>query len=354
METKRNPIFDILKIVASFLVIVNHTINIPEVITFGVDAATLSGLLAAFFTSKVAVGIFFAVSGALLIPKIESFSVVYRQRVLKILTVLVLASLFYYCFQLYEYQSLRDFSLFYFFRTIISEPFRVPLWFLYTFAGLLICLPFIRVLCQSMSRKEHLIFCGLCIFFGSFIPTLETMSGISVSPLLQYGYFSMTLGYFILGHLIFNLMPTRTFRRSYAVFAAITMIVCVGISVAFTRNDPAFINGSLIRLDDRNGLFTAVSVIATLVISQWFANKATFACRTRMVFKTLANATLMTYLIHEFVLIKLRPLYILSTNILSPWSALLLHQILVFAISTLFGLFLQYLLNKRRHQSHHS
>lgn len=85
---------DVLRIVAAFFVIVNHT-NSSIFLQGGLEVTTFLSL-SWFFCCKCAVPIFFMISGILLLRKKESFTQVFRKRMGRPVCALLIASLLWY------------------------------------------------------------------------------------------------------------------------------------------------------------------------------------------------------------------------------------------------------------------
>ena len=94
---------DILRILAIYLVAFNHTGDRGYMLFADSAGSALYFPYMAFSVlCKIAVPIFFMISGALLLPKEESFKQLFQKRVLRMAVVLILVSIPYY------YIFLRD------------------------------------------------------------------------------------------------------------------------------------------------------------------------------------------------------------------------------------------------------
>lgn len=94
--TKRNLIYlDVLRIIAIYCVLFNHTNGFLLYATHYPLPSSYLYLIISIL-SKVAVPIFFMISGALLLGKDESYQELLRKRILKYTIVLIIISFFYY------------------------------------------------------------------------------------------------------------------------------------------------------------------------------------------------------------------------------------------------------------------
>ncbi len=96
------------------------------------------------------------VSGSLLLPKEESIRYVYRHRVLRMVIVLVLFSLFQYSFTTWKYSDRFDFA--YFLTKLNTDRHATAYWFLYSYIGMLMMLPLLRRMVKSMTGNQFLVF----------------------------------------------------------------------------------------------------------------------------------------------------------------------------------------------------
>ena len=120
---------------------------------------------------------FFMISGALLLNKEESIKTLYKKRVLRIVIVIVIASLIQYIYIIRN--NLGSFNLITFIKTIYKKPIVTPYWYLYSYLSYLITLPFLRNMVKNM-KKEHYyyLFC-IYIVYRIVFPIIKQRFGIS-------------------------------------------------------------------------------------------------------------------------------------------------------------------------------
>lgn len=149
---KKKYYLEAVRITAVLLVMYNHSAPFMSFATqHGVQYAV------SFFLSlvcKAAVPLFYMVSGALLLGKNESFGELARKRILRIVAVIVIFSLLYYMkFAVRGQASVSPI------RFLLGLPFDVaflPYWYLYSYLGILVSLPFLRPLAQNMPKNAFL------------------------------------------------------------------------------------------------------------------------------------------------------------------------------------------------------
>ena len=167
---KRLLHLDLLRLVAIFFVIFNHTGSRGYLLfadSMG-SALYFPYMLASIFC-KVAVPVFFMISGALLLPKQESLGRLFSKRILRMVAVLLLISVPYYVW-LHRSQGLSVSS---FLTYIYGNSASTSLWYLYSYVALLLMLPFLRSMVKAMEEKDFLyLMAGYILLFG-LLPCLE-------------------------------------------------------------------------------------------------------------------------------------------------------------------------------------
>ena len=146
-----NYAFDILRILACFLVIVNHTNS--EVFLGMNPSLTWALSLAYFYFSKIAVPIFLMISGALLLRREYSYKELLIHKVGKVAAVLLLFSLYIYLVEEGNAFNLHDFI-----NRIIEAPIITSYWYFYMLLGAYLILPFLRKIIIVMKQADWLYF----------------------------------------------------------------------------------------------------------------------------------------------------------------------------------------------------
>ncbi len=177
-DTKtRNISFDIMRIVAILMVLYNHR----EAFTYFTQVPYM-GLkyiftISASVLSRCGPPLFFMISGALLLGKSESFTKIFRHRLLRMFIVMIPLTLLAY-FSWGDSVKADGFVSIY--MTKLN-------WYLYAYIAYLFMLPFLRIMVQNMNKNQQKLFFILTII-------TYTLSGICI-PLSLNEHFtgSMTL-----------------------------------------------------------------------------------------------------------------------------------------------------------------
>lgn len=194
---------DLLRIVAAFLVIVNHTNSLvfkaltPASVTWWLSIAW-------YYISKVAVPLFLMVSGACLLPSRDTG----RQsfwRFMRVLLVLVVFSYFYYLIGIAQdsWSWGRALDIPAFLKSIWRERITDSFWYLYFYMGLMVMLPTLQRLASAMQKRDLQYF--MAISFGVYAawPLLTHYVPQAALPMyFDVPLFAVFLGLFFAGHYV--------------------------------------------------------------------------------------------------------------------------------------------------------
>ena len=195
---------EILRLLAIFLVLFNHTgTNGFFLFSVSQQSPLYWGYLLLSIFDKIAVPLFFMISGALLLGKEESLGRLYKKRVLRFAVLLVGISAFYY---MYIYKlTPRQFSVRDFVHALYSENMIAPLWYLYAYLGILVMLPLLRCMARHMPAQLYVYLAVWHIFMVGLRPVAEEWllhdsyrlnSWFQVPLLVSPTIFFLLMGYF--------------------------------------------------------------------------------------------------------------------------------------------------------------
>lgn len=191
MTDKRTLYLDIIRVLACIMVVLMHS-PIPSEYVDGQFLTALS-----YFTAPC-IGLFFMVSGALLLPVKTDYVTFIRKRFGKIMIPTIIWSLIYIGVNLYNSESEINIL-----QCLASMPFSPQgegvLWFMYTLAGLYLTAPILSAWVDKATKREIQIvlalWCAtLCYpLFSFYVSINESTTGILY-------YFTGYAGYFLLGY----------------------------------------------------------------------------------------------------------------------------------------------------------
>lgn len=193
--SKRILAFDFIRIMSCFLIVLIHS-PLPSNSINGPFLTSLS-----FFTAP-AIGLFFMISGALILPIKQSFSEFILKRLLKIGFPLLIWTIIYLALKIYFSQS--ELNLL---QIAFSMPFSAQgtgvFWFIYTLFGIYFIAPILSswLICAKKRDIEFILFLwliSLCYpLLKSFLIINDTSTGILY-------YVSGYSGYFLFGWYLKN------------------------------------------------------------------------------------------------------------------------------------------------------
>ena len=188
---QRDTALDIIRLLACFMVVLMHS-PMPLVNANGPFLAAMSYFMAP------CIGLFFMVSGALLLPVKTDYFTFLRRRFGKISPPTVVWSLIYIVLRLYYSESEIDIL-----QAIVSIPFSVQgegvLWFMYTLCGLYLLAPILGGWLDRATKRE-VEFVILLWAVTLCYPLLKLWFNINDSDAGMLYYFNGYAGYFLLGY----------------------------------------------------------------------------------------------------------------------------------------------------------
>lgn len=308
MGGKRKTHLDFLRILAAFLVLVHHSelMELLDHTQAGVGGIFVLSCMTSFVF--VNVPLFFMISGALLLSREESDSVIYGRRFPRFLLLTFLVNLFTYVYRCYPSFIAGDF-----FRGFFGGIMDETHWYLYAYLGLLVCLPFLRRAARGMTHTEAIVL--VCVRFLRF----SLLSGLNC--IMNYkGYpavpvssaFTVPLAvvdilfYPVMGYYLEEKLPWEKADWRWA--AASVAVICGGIGAGALMNCHAGLrmssSGSLLRL------FSYAAAMATFVLAKYLFTRGTHRQRFEAILKTASSLMLGVYILEPVLRPGVKPLLI--------------------------------------------
>lgn len=187
---KRNYQLDLIRVIACLMVVIMHS-PLPTDKSNAIILNTLS------YATAPCIGLFFMVSGALLLPVKEETGTFLKRRLGKILGPTLVWSLIYIGYN--HYQG-TDHS---WWKEILSLPFSAQghgvMWFMYTLTGLYLIAPVLSKWLQACSKRELEFYLLLWVVTLCY-PLLRLFLSIQTGETGILYYCTGYVGYFLLGH----------------------------------------------------------------------------------------------------------------------------------------------------------
>lgn len=298
---------DTLKIVSVFAVILIHSAA-PLLIGYERLGST-HWWVGNLYDSSVrwCIPVFVMLSGTFLIDKASQQGAVrfLGRRFQRVFVPFLVWSVAYLLWRVYI--NREDISFTSFPARIAAGPVYYHLWFIYMMFGLYLLAPVLGAYARHASRRNQFYFLAAWVVFGSILPTLEPLVGLTVFPPdgPPYAVFKF-VGYFVLGHLLRDALLPMPKRTSFAVL----FIIGFGFTAAGTyyltviRNGGAF-DGLFYEYHALNVLAMAVAVYLVGKSTEAPAVMQRFERRTGSV-RLVAACVPGIYLVHAMVIAALR------------------------------------------------
>lgn len=318
---KRVIYFDLLRIIACFLVIVNHTVK-DAFIGYPLDT---SGMICCGYLmlSKIAVPLFLMLSGALLLNKDYNLKDIWVNKILRTCIAIALFSI--YVFVFIEKRPIQPLG---WLSSMIQEPAFVAYWYVYALLGIYLMLPFLRILVKNMEQIHfHYLFALSFLIYGilSFLVDLKVFppySTIVTGQLISSEITYMFLGYY-LTHFQLKIKNSTLW---------IIFISTLAFATLFTIGEYLRYNQFQMLLD-RHFVFTSILMSSTLFVlfqryEPLFKNRLA-NCKSILV---LSESTFGIYMIHGIVMYYLADFQQMMYSSMNRLIALIFNEISIFMI----------------------
>ena len=314
--TGRKLHIEFLRIVAAFLVIVNHT---NSRIFLGTQPSALwLGSVSYFFVSKIAVPVFLMIMGAVLLSKQDSYKK-YFSRIVRIAVAVIVFSTMMYLYY-------GGTNILIGIREIFNST-HPPYWYLYMYLGLLLILPFMQKIAQTLDKKEMQMLLFVTVAIGGVAPMLQNI-GFTVHDAFFYGLFSPYVGLVFAGYYVekhMNITPKTAVISAVAFVALVAAQVLVTLKSYYSRNGVDYL-----WLDDAKFLpITASAVCFYIVIKYIFANTNLFAKQAKAVC-FVGGLTFGVYLMADLAMMTLSPVYKTMAQSMPVMVAMIIFQVAIF------------------------
>ena len=308
MGGKRKIHLDFLRILAAFLVLVHHSelMELLDHTQAGVGGIFVLSCMTSFVF--VNVPLFFMISGALLLGREESDSVIYGRRIPRFLLLTFLVNLFTYVYRCYPSFNAADF-----FRGFFAGIMDETHWYLYAYLGLLVCLPFLRRAARGMTHTEAIVLVCMRFVLISLLPGLNCITNYKGYPAVPVSSaftvpFAVVdiLFYPIMGYYLEEKLPWEKADWKWA--AAGVAVICGGIGVSALMNcheglQTSF-SGSYLRL------FAYTTAMATFVLAKYLFTRGRCRQWFEGILKTASSLMLGVYILEPVLRPAVKPLLI--------------------------------------------
>lgn len=244
---KRNYGIDILKVLASFAVVMIHVESNFRPYEFIANTELWNSSILVNLISKWGVPAFIMASGYFILnQKEEKYSEFLRKRFSKVLIPFLAASfIFNIYFQYLAGKIDIKWAMIGVLKNLFGYPIAIHLWFLYPLIGLYLLTPIFRGILDKINKKHVLVLIIICFFVKTVVPFVDTTVG------WQYSYWrdipiatNAFALYFILGGYI----GRTDFKRNHkilihsitGIIVIIAFLLTFNMDILYSRNLEVF------------------------------------------------------------------------------------------------------------------
>lgn len=297
---RREVWLDVLRFLAAFLVIVNHTNTAYQMVTPSQGTWWLS--IGWYVISKIAVPLYVMISGACLLGHEDN----YRKCLMRFGRIVGALLVFSYLHFLHSawlngslWPDLLRLDLF--FAQVQAQTINDAYWYLYFYAGLMLMLPLLQRLSCAMRPRDLHYLTGMCLGFGMLWPMAgRLLPALAMPSYLDPSLFSAMIGLFFLGWQI-RQKPVPNGRQ--CAVCVLLIVACTAISLALLRLQ--FEEGAKYWrfMDDRQQptpMIACTAVCVMLLCRRLFRGSP--AERTARFWNELGQCSFGIYLIHQWLI----------------------------------------------------
>ena len=274
---ERKACLDYIRIIACMMVVMMHSpMPLPSAVGGSVFLSAVS------YMSSPCIGLFFMVSGALLLPCKSGLRDFLKKRLTKVIVPTIIWTLFYVMVS-GRYGQLE--------RQLLSMPFSPQgsgvLWFMYVLVGLYLVTPVLSVWIERASTRAIEFYLALWAVTLCF-PLLSLVIDVNESVTGPFYYFSGYIGYYVLGYYMVNRpisMPMSLLSVLFVIAIVVPVVVrFLGIQVDFYR------------------VFWYLSIFVAVMCMFWFRLLMLCGRRSFPLLTLVSNLTFGIYLCHIFII----------------------------------------------------
>lgn len=266
MQKTKIAYLELLRMIASFFVIVNHT-NSGIFLSRTPESGTWWASLAYFFMCKTAVPVFLMISGALMLGRVEE-NQKHVKRFLRILMDLVFFSLLYSAY--YHYEAKQQMNVMEVLKRIYQINVTNAFWYLYLYLGILVMLPLLQRLSVKMGRGAYRYVIGISVVVLGATPVVtHYMEGAQYNGMFQEPFFSVYVGMLFLGYYLAHEVELKPL---YAGISAAVFCGGILLQVALTYFEYCKNPAEYLFFDDRTFLTVTMTAASLFYLARWLGS----------------------------------------------------------------------------------
>ncbi len=321
MEKNRIIWLDILKIIACFLVIINHSGSyIFEYTTYNPFSVLFYSIH--FALCKMGVPIFLMTTGYLLLLNTETKYKNNLKRVFRILIPLIIMSFI-------AYISQNGFHIKNFIVSFLNDPIWIVFWYLYMLCGLYLILPFIRKMIRNFELVDFRNFIIICLVIPGIIPIIQMIFHISISAYFTLALISYPIVYSVAGIYLSKIELNKRNRNiAFLSFLIPIIIFTLSLYLPFLKTkEISYL------LDSCNYITTSLPALSLFYLIRYFFSNKSFKKIIENSISQISMITFGIYLFHFLFLIKMSKIIVIQHIFLwNPYIGIICFQWICFII----------------------
>ena len=317
----RKQYLDIVKIFACFMVVVNHTNGfILENKTF----VNMTFYCIMFSICKVGVGLFLMITGALTLKKTYSYEKVLKCIIRVFVPVFGLSLIFYV-----RDVGVHNINIIYFLKSILSNPYVEPYWYVYALVSIYLVLPFVQKMVKNFNCRDYRIFIVLFLVIPSFINLLKNYMHLDINFNFKLAFFPVIITFVICGNYIAEMkLSKKVFVVSIIIFAISYVGMFLSMYVPYLKNGEISYN-----LDSYDAFPVIFMCMSLFYIGKFLFEGRTYSTIMVKAITIITSTTFGIYLLHTILKYKLYKLEIMQRVLeFNSVVAIIFLDFLVFAV----------------------
>ncbi len=256
------------------------------------------------FLARSALGLFFMISGYLLIPSQEETFTFLKRKVPRLLVPIIFWGTFYIVWHWLWDGGLPEDPVKAVKSVLISlgtGDVEFHLWFLYAFIGLYLFMPIFRIFVRNAKESELWYYVAVWFLLGPVFVWFQSLTGYKLA-LTNLGYFGAFIGFLLLGYLL----GKRDLDRKWVIAAWILLPLWAAAETFGIYREARLTDLMNDRWFDTLTVFVTPYVILSFIalkgLGQRIQSKLSENSKVPAAWEALSRASLGVILIHVFVL----------------------------------------------------
>ncbi len=298
-QKKIYPYLDILRIVACYFVILNHSLS--HYIYSANGSATWVMSFAPLYISKSAVPIFLMITGVLSLGKVDSYKKTCK-KTLKTIAVLVLFSAFAIFYDTAVHHGF-DISVFkdrFLSLEWIAHSASNSYWYLFMYIGILVMLPLLQRLSTKMEKKDFIYLFIFSFVYSTAVDIITHYTDFEKpSKNFNIPIFAVEIAIPFLGYFIHNFVNVK--KKHIAICAAV-YVLFIATDVALTYYDFSKDHADFLFYDGNAQLMSLVHTCCLFIIIKYLFENVKLSQKKMTVLRELGACTFGAYLFGDFII----------------------------------------------------